>query len=72
MAVLEIVEVNKKLIERVESMQHIVVGQHRQETRNRPIKFLVFKSVKYSMFESSFYRQLVIRSKTKMRQEEYK
>ena len=29
MAVLEIVEVNKKLIERVESMQHIVVGQHR-------------------------------------------
>merc|ERR1712176_356425 len=58
--------------ERVESMQHVVAGQHGWVSRDKPGKFLVFKSGKCSMFEGSFYRQLVTRSETIMRQEEYK
>ena len=58
--------------EREESMQHVVAGQHRWISKNQPRKFLYlfFKVVICSIIESSFYRQLVIRSETEMREEE--
>jgi len=60
--------------ERVESMQYVVAVQHGWASKDGPGKFLFFKVVKCSMCESSycFYRQVVIRSETEMRQEEYK
>merc|ERR1712157_340892 len=65
------VSVDESREAKMESM-HVGAGQHGWALQDEPGKFLFLILVKWSMIERSFYRQVVIKSGTKMRLEKGK